>query len=43
MEQRITYMDYNMTAGDAPDAYGRISAGRQYDFIGDAITEQMIL
>ena len=36
-------MDYNMTAGDAPDAYGRISAGRQYDFIGDAITEQMIL
>ena len=43
MAQRMTILSHNMTSADGADIDGRIPQGRQFDFIGDAITEQMIL
>ncbi|MBR8701969.1 3-aminobutyryl-CoA ammonia lyase [Fusobacterium sp. DD29] len=43
MARKVSYLSYNMTTADASDPSGRISVGRQFDFIGDVETEQMIL
>ena len=39
----VSYLSYNMTQADGADADGIIPVGRQFDFIGDVETEQMIL
>lgn len=41
--RKVSYLSYNMTTADAGNADGLIPIGRQFDFIGDVETEQMIL
>lgn len=43
MTRKVSFLSYNMTTKDAADSDGRIPVGRQFDFIGDVETEQMIL
>ena len=43
MARKVSYLSYNMTTADASDNDGLIPVGRQFDFIGDVETEQMIL
>ncbi len=43
MSRKVSYLSYNMTTADAPNPDGLIPFGRQFDFIGDVETEQMIL
>ena len=43
MTRKVSYLSYNMTNAYASDNDGIISVGRQFDFIGDVETEQMIL
>lgn len=43
MTRKVSYLSYNMTTADASDVDGKIPVGRQFDFIGDVETEQMIL
>lgn len=43
MVRKVTFLSYNMTTKDANSPDGRIPLGRQFDFIGDAETELMIL
>ena len=41
--RQITFLSYNMTTADANNPRGVVPVGRQFDFIGDAETELMIL
>lgn len=41
--RKVSYLSYNMTTADAANPDGLISIGRQFDFIGDVETEEMIL
>ncbi|KYH29128.1 MULTISPECIES: hypothetical protein [Clostridium] len=41
--RRVSFLSYNMTTADAGNPDGLVPIGRQFDFIGDAETEQMIL
>ena len=43
MARTVSYLSYNMTSADANNPDGLIPFGRQFDFIGDVETEQMIL
>ncbi|MGF0039451.1 hypothetical protein ACQRBF_01605 [Peptoniphilaceae bacterium SGI.131] len=43
MARKVSYLSYNMTTADASNVDGIIPVGRQFDFIGDVETEQMIL
>lgn len=43
MARKVSYLSYNMTTSDAGNPDGLIPFGRQFDFIGDVETEQMIL
>lgn len=43
MSRKISYLSYNMTTADANNPDGLVPFGRQFDFIGDVETEQMIL
>lgn len=43
MARRVSYLSYNMTTADANNPEGKVPVGRQFDFIGDVETEQMIL
>lgn len=43
MARLVSYLSYNMTTADAGNADGLIPFGRQWDFIGDVETEQIIL
>lgn len=43
MTRRVSYLSYNMTNSDAANADGKVPVGRQFDFIGDVETENMIL
>ena len=43
MTRKVSFLSYNMTTSDASDCDGRVPVGRQFDFIGDVETEQMIL
>lgn len=41
--RKESFLSYNMTTADAANPDGLISIGRQFDFIGDVETEEMIL
>ena len=41
--RKVSYLSYNMTTADANNPDGLVPIGRQFDFIGDVETEQMIL
>ena len=41
--RKVSYLSYNMTTDDANDPNGIVPVGRQFDFIGDVETEEMIL
>lgn len=41
--RKVSFLSYNMTTADANTPDGVIPIGRQFDFIGDVETEQMIL
>lgn len=41
--RKVSVLSYNMTTADANDPSGIVPIGRQFDFIGDAETELMIL
>ncbi len=41
--RKVSYLSYNMTTADANDPSGIVPVGRQFDFIGDVETEEMIL
>ena len=43
MARKVSYLSYNMTTADANNPDGLVPFGRQFDFIGDVETEQMIL
>jgi 3-aminobutyryl-CoA ammonia-lyase len=43
MARKVSYLSYNMTTADAANPDGLVPFGRQFDFIGDVETEQMIL
>lgn len=43
MARKVSYLSYNMTTADAGNPEGLVPFGRQFDFIGDVETEQMIL
>lgn len=43
MARKVSYLSYNMTTADANNPDGVVPVGRQFDFIGDVETEQMIL
>lgn len=43
MVKRESFLSYNMTSADAANPDGLVPFGRQFDFIGDVETEQMIL
>jgi 3-aminobutyryl-CoA ammonia-lyase len=43
MARKVSYLSYNMTTADANNQDGLVPFGRQWDFIGDVETEQMIL
>lgn len=43
MARTVSYLSYNMTTADANNPEGLVPFGRQFDFIGDVETEQMIL
>ena len=43
MARKVSYLSYNMTTADASNPDGIVPVGRQFDFIGDVETEQMIL
>lgn len=43
MARKTSYLSYNMTTADANNQDGLVPFGRQWDFIGDVETEQMIL
>lgn len=43
MARKVSYLSYNMTTADAGNPDGLVPFGRQFDFIGDVETEQMIL
>ena len=41
--RKVSYLSYNMTTADANNPDGIVPVGRQFDFIGDVETEEMIL
>ena len=41
--RKVSYLSYNMTTADANSPDGIVPVGRQFDFIGDVETEEMIL
>jgi 3-aminobutyryl-CoA ammonia-lyase len=41
--RKVSYLSYNMTTADANNPDGLVPVGRQFDFIGDVETEEMIL
>lgn len=41
--RKVSYLSYNMTTADANSPDGVVPVGRQFDFIGDVETEEMIL
>ena len=41
--RKVSYLSYKMTTSDANSPDGIVPIGRQFDFIGDVETEQMIL
>ncbi len=41
--RKVSYLSYNMTWADGANPDGLIPIGRQFDFIGDVETEEMIL
>ncbi len=41
--RKVSFLSYNMTTADSNTPDGVIPVGRQFDFIGDVETEQMIL
>lgn len=41
--RKVSVLSYNMTTADAANQDGMIPVGRQFDFIGDVETEEMIL
>lgn len=41
--RKVSFLSYNMSQSDGADQDGRIPVGRQFDFIGDVETEDMIL
>ena len=41
--RNVSYLSYNMTTADANTPDGIVPVGRQFDFIGDVETEEMIL
>ena len=43
MARKVSYLSYNMTTADANNPDGLVPFGRQFDFIGDVETEEMIL
>lgn len=43
MARKVSYLSYNITTADASSVDGIVPVGRQFDFIGDVETEQMIL
>lgn len=43
MVRKVTFLSYNMTTKDSNSPDGKVPLGRQFDFIGDAETELMIL
>ena len=43
MARKVSYLSYIMTTADANNPDGLVPFGRQFDFIGDVETEQMIL
>lgn len=41
--RKVSYLNYTMTTADANNPDGIVPVGRQFDFIGDVETEEMIL
>lgn len=41
--RKVSFLSYNMTQADGANPDGLIPVGRQFDFIGDVETEEMIL
>ena len=41
--RKVSYLSYTMTTADANNPDGIVPVGRQFDFIGDVETEEMIL
>ncbi|MCY6483828.1 beta-alanyl-CoA:ammonia lyase [Clostridium aestuarii] len=41
--RKVSFLSYNMTTADANNPDGLVPIGRQFDFIGDVETEEMIL
>ena len=41
--RKVSFLSYKMTTADANSPDGIVPIGRQFDFIGDVETEQMIL
>ena len=41
--RKVSFLSYNMTQADGANPDGLIPIGRQFDFIGDVETEEMIL